>query len=167
MTTRVSISRRNALAGAALFVLGIVPALAAPMGLRLRAISVDAAPLAAKGVPRLADSIRRAMVPALAEAFAGLVLPGDRAGVLLRVSIDSVDFASDGGGYDALTRPMDYLHATGTLVGGRGEILGSYPLLAALVVPGPVNANFGNDLSLRTQALARYYAGWLRKEIGG
>ena len=167
MMTKVSISRRNALTGAALSLLGIVPALAAPVSLHLRAISVDAAPLAAKGVPRLAESIRVAMVPALADAFAGMVVTGDRAGAVLRVSIDSVDFASDGGGYDALTRPMDYLHATGTLVGGRGETLGSYPLLAALVVPGPVNANFGNDLSLRTQALARYYAGWLRKEIGG
>lgn len=167
MMTQVSISRRSAATGAILFLLGIVPALAAPTGLHLRAISVDAAPLAAKGVPRVAESIRRAMVPALAEAFAGLVLPGDRAGAVLRVSVDSVEFASDGGGYDALTRPTDYLHATGTLVGGRGEILGSYPLLAALVVSGPVNANFGNDLTLRTQALARYYAAWLRKEIGG
>ena len=164
MDNSFSVNRRRAMLAVATLATGLVPALGAPAGLRLRSISVDAAPLAARGVPRLAESIRRAMVPAVAEAFAGLVGSG---GAALRVSIDSIDFASDGGGYDALTRPTDSLHATATLTGGRGELLGTYPLLAALRVTGRVGAGFDGDLTLRTQALARYYAAWLRREIGG
>ena len=135
-------------------------------GLRFRAIVVDAGPMAAKGGRAFVELMRRVTLPALNKAFADRLAPGDPHGLTLRVVLDSASFASDVGGYDELTTPTDYLEGTGLVTGPRGEVLGSYPLLAQLGNPAmnrldPVNGN-----ELRARLLAEAFAGWLRRGMG-
>lgn len=133
--------------------------------LRFRAIVVDTGPMAAKGVRAFAELMRQSLGPALARTFADRLAPGDSRAPVLRVVIDSAEFASDVGSDIGSFDANDYLEGAGLIVSGK-NLIASYPVLSALGVTNPYRSYSEESHLLRAQLLAEHFAYWLRRGIG-
>ena len=163
-----ALSRRRMLALAA-----AVPFAAAPFrafaqaGLRFRAIQFDNAPMAVKGVRPLIDLFARVTPPAVARAFAGTIVPGDRSAPVLRVILDSASFGSSSSGDDTLSGATDYLVGSGEVIAPSGQVIARYPIQAEMAAPRPDYAPSQANYTLRAELVAQNFALWLRRYVGG
>ena len=162
------ISRRAALAGLAAGAL-ITPA--AAQAVRLRAVSVDASPLAQGGAVSYARAVSLYLGSSLRIVFADRVDPSAKGAPTLVARVNTLTLSSFAGGSGRLGRTgadggNDYLDGTGLLVGPGGAAAGTYPVLAVLdaASAGPWNAP--NIDSLRMEALCNQFAWWLRRRMG-
>lgn len=160
------IDRRALLAAAATALFGDAARAAA---IRFRDVRIDTRPFAAKGVSRYAAKVGERLKRAVAEAFAGRLVPGDRAAPVLVIEVSTVRLAawagggSPGFGNDSLdTDEMDgalvVLSAKGSLVERRRHYASSEPSNG-----GPWYLPDNEDR--RLDALCRLYAAWAVREF--
>lgn len=167
------ITRRHLLAlgltGAALAASGLHPAQAqAPM---IGAIRVDTSRIARQGWGENADSIRLAMERQLAQTLGPLYRRG--AGATLQVTVKGVWLASyaGGGGGGRLGggggSSNDNFDTDVTVVGLRGEVLKTFPILSVLD-SGSGGAWYRPDVDQRrVAALIENNALWIKRYLGG
>ena len=134
--------------------------------LRFHAIVVDTGPMAAKGARAFADLMHRSLVPALAKTFADRMALGDARAPVLRVVIESAEFASDVGADGDPSSDNDYLEGAGLVTGGKSQVVAAYPILSALGVTNPSRSDSEAGHILRAQLLAEHFSYWLRRRIG-
>jgi hypothetical protein len=136
---------------------------------RLRAIAVDAAPLARNGLGPEADWIAEDLPARLRAAFAGRLAPGDRAAPALVVRIDLITLGPSGGGG---TQPFggsdarDEIRGVGTLVAPGGRILATYPLFTSQLDYTGGSAYERGTERRRVGQLAASFAQWLPGRMG-
>jgi hypothetical protein len=133
----------------------------------LSGVAVDVGRLRAIGLGPFADHLARALYVETQAAFADRI---GRSGPRLVVRIDKLQLASyvgeSGGGFQSSGTPSDYLEGEALLIGPRGEILASYPQLLALPASSGGAWYVPGGEQRRAEALAKYYAQWLRRKIG-
>lgn len=137
---------------------------------RYGSVSVDVGPLRARGLGPYAELVRRALQAELAAAFADRL---GGAGPRLVVRVDAISLRAYvggetqrfGGGWSGGTS-SDYLEGEALVVGPRGEVLLRHPQLSAL----PANSGgawyLPDNEDRRLAAIARHFAGWLRRDLG-
>lgn len=129
-------------------------------------IVVDVGPLREKGLGPYAEIVRRSLQDELASAFADRIAPG---GPRLVVRITALSQNPYVGGETRFglggTIPNDYLDGEALVVGRRGEILSRLPQLS--VLPANSGGAWYDPASegRRVVAIARHYAGWLRRRL--
>ncbi len=166
MPTRV-LTRR-----AALTVLGataFAPAAAlAQAPLRFRAIKVDVEPLRANAGDPTAAWVAESLPPALAQALAPYMAPGDRDGATLDARIGRLYLGPMSGGVGPLGSGQDTIVGDLIIRGPRGGVVSEAPLRAiASYYPNAVNQTMWVRWNrMRVDALAQAFAGWVPRQLG-
>lgn len=139
-------------------------ALAAPAQ-RVRAVRVDAAPLAAKGVSRYAARVAAAAEPAMRAQFAGL-MTADRRAPTAVLQISSISLSSNPGrSFRMLDGEDDWISGAGLLVGPNGAVLRRVPLsISNRSVNGPP-VMLLQDEDRRMHELVDKMAYWFAREL--
>jgi hypothetical protein len=169
-----SLTRRAALAAFGALVLPTfaqAPAALAQPGLRIRAIKVDVSPIRASMGDPTAAWVEEALPPALAQALAPYMAPGDRDGAILVARIDYLYLgpSSGGGGhFGGFRQTQDTINGTLQVKGARGGVVANVPLRAITsYFPMAVDqALVERALEGRVVALAQAFAGWAPRELG-
>lgn len=135
---------------------------------RFSKITVDVAPLRAKGVGPMADRVQELVGAALAREFAGAVV-ADRSAPVLVVRIDSIQLSTNLSSADrthgANLTVTDYMQGEGVVVSG-GRAVAQYPVLGAYEnVLGPT-VMYPQAFDRRLRDLSAFYAGWMRRKVG-
>lgn len=135
-------------------------------GLRFRSIVLDNSSMAAKGGRAFVELIRSQTGPALARAFADVLAPGDRNAPELKVLLESASFGGSSSFDGEIGGPTDYIEGGAVLLGPRGAVIGSYPLLASRqgITGDRIKTEYEDRV--RAQLLAESFAYWLRRKIG-
>jgi hypothetical protein len=135
----------------------------APTIARFRAVRVDTAPFAAKGVSNYAARVGDRLRRAVAEVFAGRLAPNDPTAPTLVLEVSTVMLASWVGGRgsdDTMTGTLVLLSPKGTVITRRRHAVTSD---AASAGPWQLPDNEAR----RLDTLCRVYAIWAVKEFGG
>ena len=172
----VSCSRRDALRGLAAsgaaafcFASDAAVAQAAP---RFRSISIDVSPIASRGVPRYAAVVRQALEGPIREQFADRLAPTDKSAPALVVRVKSLDLASYAGGSSGnflnggSSFDKDEMEGEGLVVGPRGAVLQSYPILSSLNAGASGAWYLPDNEARRVTSISQHFAYWLRRRIG-
>lgn len=158
-------TRRHVLQGLAAIGLSaaIAPALAQSRP-AFSAVSVDVAPLRAKGLADYADVVGRALQRQLALAYADRI--GGR-GPRLVVRLDALSLRTYAGSDNRFGSgsgsPTDYLEGEALVIGSWGEILARHPQLSAVPASSGGAWYDPDSENRRVDALAAHFAGWLRR----
>lgn len=141
--------------------------------LTLSSIDVDVTRLRAAGWGPFADIVRETMTQELRTLFAQRIA---RSGARLVVQVEGAQLTSLPGGGSGGRRgrdsngggsETDYLESRAILVGPRGQVVATYPVLSAL------NASSGGGWYLednernRMAAVARHNAWWIKTQMVG
>jgi hypothetical protein len=134
---------------------------------RFSRIMIDTRDLAARGAGLEARQLQACLPDALARAFAGRIVPGDRSAPVLTVRIQAVSLAGGAGtggvGRGSLRESghdTDYIEGD-AIVGGRVySMLAVHPASNGIAYDAMVNARH------RVDDLCRQFAGWLPWKLG-
>lgn len=136
---------------------------------RVRAVRLDAAEIAARGLPRYADTIVAAGRPALARAFADLLAPNDPRAPIVTVSVDEIRLApgDGGGGGDDFPGAAERDEITGRLlVAASADGPAVSRRLHATRIPGDSGPWYLPDIeNRRLETLLTDFAAWARREF--
>jgi hypothetical protein len=137
--------------------------------LYFRAVRVDTAPIAARGMPQFAAELAAVMQASARQVFADRMV-NDRRAPTLVLRIDSVSLAAGVGGGRRHHRggegDRDFIEGVGLVVAANGRILNERPLLTALPSSSAASWNDPNSETRRSAALGGQFAQWLRRELG-
>ena len=130
------------------------------------AVAVDVGPLRARGFGPFAEVVRRTLQDELAQAFADRIAPGAPRLVVRVTALSQNPYV---GGENRLgvgeAIANDYLEGEAMVLGRRGEVLSRLPQLSVL----PANSGGAwydpESEGRRVAAIARHYAGWLRRRL--
>jgi outer membrane murein-binding lipoprotein Lpp len=174
LTTRRSVLSLGAAALAGLGLAGCQTAAPARgTGGSIGSIAIDVTPLNAQGWGSNAALVKATMESELARIFAGRV---QRGSPRLVVRVDSIltasyvgNSGSGGGGRFGgdSNAANDYLTSEARLIGPRGEVLATFPVLSA--VPASSSGAWylpGID-TRRLETLARHNASWIGRYVAG
>jgi hypothetical protein len=148
-----------------------VSSASAQPGLRIRAIKVDVSPIRASMGDPTAAWVEEALPPALAQALAPYMAPGDRNGATLIARIDYLYLgpsSGGGGGFGGFRRTQDTINGTLLVKGPRGGLAANVPLRAiSTYFPMAVDQTLvERALQGRVVALSQAFAGWAPRELG-
>lgn len=145
----------------------------AAAALRLRSVTADTRPLAARGLSPWAALVSASMQPELERLFAGRLVPGDRRGDRLVARVDSVSLASWAGGsgggrwFSGGGSDSDYMEGYAIIVGADGTERARRRILLALPASS-AGAWYLPDIDNRRIAnLSRVFAGWVHDRAVG
>ena len=163
LTRRAAVA---ALGGAFAAVAGA--AAAAPRAGTFRAITIDVAPLAARGSRQVAELVRRELARVLPQEFAGRITGASGAPTLVvRVtSLSLAGWAGGGGVRGRGTFDTDYLEGEALIVPAAGRAgTARVPILSA-VPASSSGAWYLPDIEERRIAyIAAHFAGWLARKV--
>ncbi len=170
----MTLTRRAAFAGLGAMTLASavsVSSASAQPGLRIRAIKVDVSPIRASMGDPTAAWVEEALPPALAQALAPYMAPGDRNGATLVARIDYLYLgpsSGGGGGFGGFRRTQDTINGTLLVKGPRGGLAANVPLSAiSTYFPMAVDQTLvERALQGRVVALSQAFAGWAPRELG-
>ena len=142
-----------------------LPVLAQSAPSTFGAVSVDVSPLREKGLGSYADRVGVVLQREMAVAFADRVRPGSPRLVVRIDAISMRDYVGGDSRQFGSGAPNDYLEGEALVLGRRGEILLRVPQLSALPASSGGAWYDPDSGDRRVAAIARHYAGWLRRRL--
>lgn len=161
------LTRRAALTALGAIMLAPGAAVAQPP-IRFRAVEVDVGPLRASVGDPTAAWVAESLTPALAQALAPYLAPGDRNRATLVARIGNLYLGPSGGGPNAFGRGQDTIEGDLVVRGPRGGVVSDVPLRAITsYYPNGVNQPLWAQWNRsRVDALAQAFAGWVPRQLG-
>lgn len=143
----------------------VAAAPASAQAVRFSSVSVDAAPIAAKGYPTFAQRVEHAMAPAVEQAFAGAIDRSDPRGLRLVLRVISVDLPVVN---NAAGSENDIMRSEALVLDRQGRVVARTSVLSP--VPAfTVSASLPIEIEeqRRMEQLGVHAAFWLRKRLAG
>ncbi|TBW38663.1 hypothetical protein EYW49_08155 [Siculibacillus lacustris] len=145
----------------------------APAVRRFRAVTIDAGPFAAKGVPNYAARVAEAARAAIPSAFAGRLDPSDRNAPTLVIEIAGVSLAAwTGSGRSPFTMGVGAGDATDWMDGAlvvrapSGAVIDRRPHISSRAAASSGAWYDPENETRRMRDLAALYVAWAAKEYG-
>ena len=161
LTRRAALSALGAMAVAPTAAFAQAPA-------RFRAVKVDVAPLRASAGDPTAAWVEQSLGPALTQALAPYLAPGDRNGATLVARIGLLYLGPSSGGSGPFGSGTDTIAGDLVVRDSRGGVVSETPLRAvATYFPNGANTAMMVQWNRsRVDALAQAFAGWTPRQLG-
>lgn len=164
---RLVLARFAVLGLASLAVAGCVSTPPVQTPAHYKAVVVDVSVLHAKGLGLYADRVQAAMAGSAARIFAGLVHPDDRNAPTLVLQITAIQFTEPMADWKGASgQTTDYMEGAGVIVSGN-NVIERVPMMGGFTSHWSPQVLSPPDNPYRLQALCDFWAGWMRKKLGG